>query len=175
MQATEHFDVIVVGAGAAGCVVASRLAASGHRSVLLVEAGPDPRPGLPPQLVDGWRITREFDWGYSSEPDALGNVHKLRRHKLVGGTGWATRYALRGAAAGFDEWRSRGNPSWGFGDMLPWLKRLEQDLDFGDRPWHGNRGPIPITRYPELPSSAVGEATLRAYQAAGFAAVDDLN
>jgi choline dehydrogenase len=175
MPETEHFDVVVVGAGAAGCVVASRLAEGGDRSVLLLEAGPDPRPELPPQLVDGWHITRDFDWGYSSEPDGLGNVHKLRRHKLVGGTGWVTRYALRGAAAGFDEWRSRGNADWGFDDMLPWLKRLEQDLDFGDRPWHGNNGPIPITRYPKLPSSEVGEATLRAYEAAGFVAVDDLN
>ena len=171
----EHFDVVVAGAGAAGCVVASRLAEAGRGSVLLVEAGPDPRPDLPPILVDGWRITRDFDWGYTSEPDSLGNVHKLRRHKLVGGTGWVTRYALRGSPAGFDDWRSRGNADWGFDDMLPWLKMLERDLDFGDRPWHGNDGPIPITRYPELPSSEVGEATLRAYEAAGFAAVDDLN
>jgi choline dehydrogenase len=141
----------------------------------LLEAGPDPRPDLPPLLIDGWRITRDFDWGYTSEPDALGNVHNLRRHKLVGGTGWVTRYALRGSAAGFDDWRSRGNADWGFDDMLPWLKRLEQDLDFGDQPWHGKNGPIPITRYPSLRSSAVGEATLRAYEAAGFAAVDDLN
>jgi choline dehydrogenase len=175
MPEPEHFDVVVVGAGAAGCVVASRLAEAGHGSVLLLEAGPDSRLDLPPILLDGWRITRDFDWGYTSKPDALGNVHKLRRHKLVGGTGWVTRYALRGSAAGFDEWRSRGNVGWGFDDMLPWLKRLEQDLDFADQPWHGTNGPIPITRYPKLASSEVGEATLRAYEAAGFAAVGDLN
>ena len=175
MAETEHVDVVVVGAGAAGCVVAGRLAGAGRRSVLLLEAGPDPRPELPPLLLDGWRITRDFDWGYSSEPDRFGNAHKLRRHKLVGGTGWVTRYALRGSAAGFDDWRSRGNTGWGFDDMLPWLKRLEKDLDFGDRPWHGNSGPIPVTRYPDLLSSQIGEATLRAYEACGFAAVDDLN
>ena len=171
----EHFDVVVAGAGAAGCVVAGRLGEAGDRSVLLLEAGPDPRPTLPPLLVDGWRMTREFDWGYSSAPDILGNVHKLRRYKVLGGTGWATRYALRGSPAGFDEWRSRGKAGWGFDEMLPWLKRLESDLDFGDRPWHGDAGPIPISRYPELPSSDIGEATLRAYEAAGFAPVDDLN
>ncbi|HSS94747.1 MAG TPA: GMC family oxidoreductase N-terminal domain-containing protein, partial [Candidatus Dormibacteraeota bacterium] len=175
MPEMERFDVVVVGAGAAGCVVAGRLAEAGGPSVLLLEAGHDPRPHLPPLLLDGWRITRDFDWGFNSEPDPLGNVHKLRRHKLVGGTGWVTRYALRGSAAGFDDWRTHGNAGWGFDDMLPWLKRLEQDLEFGDRAWHGNNGPIPITRYPELPSSAVGEATLRAYEAAGFPAVDDLN
>ncbi|HEV2034552.1 MAG TPA: GMC family oxidoreductase [Candidatus Dormibacteraeota bacterium] len=175
MPKTEHFDVVIVGAGAAGCVVAGRLGGAGGRSILLLEAGHDPRPNLPPLLNDGWRITRDFDWGYTSEPDALGNVHKLRRHKLVGGTGWVTRYALRGSAAGYDDWRSHGNVAWGFDDLLPWLKRLEQDLDFGDRPWHGDDGPIPITRYPELPSGAVGHATLRAYEAVGFTAVDDLN
>ena len=174
VRGMERFDVVVVGAGAAGCVVAGRLAEAG-RSVVLLEAGHDPRPDLPPLLADGWRITRDFDWGYSSEPDALGNVHKLRRHKLIGGTGWVTRYALRGSAAGFDDWRARGNAGWGFDDMLPWLKRLENDLEFGDRPWHGDNGPIPITRYPKLASSAVGEATLRAYESAGFTAVDDLN
>src|SRR5579859_8002334 len=91
MSAMERFDVVVVGAGAAGCVVAGRLAEAGDCSILLLEAGHDPRPELPPLLVDGWRITRDFDWGYSSAPDELGNVHKLRRHKLVGGTGWVTR------------------------------------------------------------------------------------
>ncbi len=175
MAQTEHADVVVVGAGAAGCVVAGRLAEGGRRSVLLLEAGPDPRPELQPLLLDGWHITRDFDWGYNSEPDRFGNVHRLRRHKLVGGTGWVTRYALRGSAAGFDEWGSRGNTGWAFDDMLPWLRRLERDLDFGDRPWHGDSGPIPITRYPALPSSPVGEATMLAYEACGFAAIDDLN
>src|ERR1700680_2242084 len=107
MSRVERFDVVVVGAGAAGCVVPGRLAEAGDRSVLRLEAGHDPRPDLSPLLVDGWRITRDFDWGYTSEADALGNVHKLRRHKLVGGTGWVTRYALRGSAAGFDAWPSR--------------------------------------------------------------------
>lgn len=175
MPGAQHFDVVVVGAGAAGCVVGGRLAEAGDPSVLLLEAGPDPRPDLTPQLADGWRITRDFDWGYSSEPDMQGNVHKLRRQRLVGGTGWVTRYALRGAPAGFDAWCARGNAGWSFDDVLPWLKRLERDLEFGDRPWHGDDGPIPITRYPRLPSSAIGEATLRAYEAAGFAAVEDLN
>src|SRR6476646_2557662 len=104
----EHFDTIVVGAGTAGCVLAGRIAASGGQSVLLLEAGHHHQSDLPPLLADGWRMTRDFDWGYSSEPDALGNLHKLRRLKLVGGTGWVTRYALRGAAAGFDDWRARG-------------------------------------------------------------------
>ena len=62
------FNVVIVGGGVAGCVLAARLSESGARSVLLLEAGPDPRPSLPEDLRDGWHITRQFDWGYTSEP-----------------------------------------------------------------------------------------------------------
>ncbi|MEA2144103.1 MAG: choline dehydrogenase, partial [Solirubrobacteraceae bacterium] len=69
MGATEVFDVVVVGGGAAGCVVAARLAETGSRSVLLLEAGPDLRASTPDALRDGWDIAPgEFDWGYQSEP-----------------------------------------------------------------------------------------------------------
>lgn len=61
MPGAEHIDVVVIGAGAAGCVVAGRLAETGEISVVLLEAGPDLRPELSPQLVDGWRLTREID------------------------------------------------------------------------------------------------------------------
>ena len=75
----DAFDVAVVGGGAAGCVVAARLSESASRSVLLLEAGPDLRAQLPEEVRDGWQITREFDWGYTSEPDARGVVENLRR------------------------------------------------------------------------------------------------
>src|SRR3954452_3657303 len=99
MTNAREFDVVVVGAGAAGCVVAARLAAQSSRSVALLEAGPDVRGAIPESLRDGWRITRMHDWGDVSAPDSEGAVAKLWRHKLVGGTSWATRFALRGAPA----------------------------------------------------------------------------
>jgi GMC oxidoreductase len=74
MGAGEGFDVVPAGGGAAGCVVAARLAAAGSRSVLLLEAGPDLRVSLPDQLRDGWRTSGDFDWGYRSEPDGRGEV-----------------------------------------------------------------------------------------------------
>ena len=96
MAGTTAFDVVIVGGGAAGCVVAARVAESASGSVLLVEAGPDLRAGLPGEFRDGWRLPRGFDWGYASEPDARGVAEDLRRGKLLGGTSWVTRFALRG-------------------------------------------------------------------------------
>ncbi|HEY8800208.1 MAG TPA: NAD(P)-binding protein, partial [Candidatus Limnocylindrales bacterium] len=64
----------MVGGGAAGCVVAARLSESGSRSVVLLEAGPDLRAELPDDVRDGWSMTSEFDWGYTSEPDELGVI-----------------------------------------------------------------------------------------------------
>ncbi len=142
---------------------------------MLLEAGPDLTADLPEELRDGWHITRKFDWGYTTEQAELGAVQKLRRGKTLGGTAWYTRYALRGSAAGYDEWERLGNPGWSFEDMLPYLKRLENDLEFGDKLWHGNGGPIPITRYPDLEPSEVGAAAMRAFEAAAFPTIEDHN
>lgn len=171
----DRFDVVVVGGGAAGCVVAARVSDNGSRSVLLVEAGPDLRANPPEGFSDGWRLPQGFDWGYESEPDERTSVQPLRRGKLIGGTSWLTRFAVRGAPADYDEWAAIGNPGWAFDEVLPYLRRLETDIDFGDRAWHGDRGPLPITRYPDVELTDVGAAGLEALEATGFAIVDDHN
>jgi choline dehydrogenase len=171
----EAFDVVVVGGGAAGCVAAARLAESGSRSVLLLEAGPDLRGVLPAELRDCWRVPREPDWGYAAEADARGVVEDLTRGKLVGGTSWMTRFALRGSTADYDEWAACGNPGWSFDDVLPYFIRLESDAEFGDRPGHGDDGPIPITRYPELEFTEVAAAGLEALEEIGLRTVGDHN
>jgi choline dehydrogenase len=143
--------------------------------VLLLEAGPDLRANLPGELRDGWRTNQAFDWGYASQPDARGVVEDLRRGRLVGGTSWVTRFALRGSRADYDEWAALGNAGWGFEDVLPYLARLEADADFGDQPWHGDRGPLPITRYLDLELTEIAAAGLQALQAVGFPVVEDHN
>jgi choline dehydrogenase-like flavoprotein len=147
MAGSEAFDAVVVGAGAAGCVVAARLAESGSRSVLLLEAGPDLRAEAPDEIRDAWHITRDFDWGYRSEPNPRGDVQNLWRNKLVGGKSWVTRFAPRGSPADYDEWAALGNAGWSFDDVLPYFRHLEADADFGDTPWHGDSGPMPVRRY----------------------------
>jgi choline dehydrogenase len=143
--------------------------------VLLIEAGPDLRSNLPEGFSDGWRLPQGFDWGYESEPGEQASVQPLRRGKLIGGTSWLTRFAVRGAPADYDAWAAMGNPGWAFDDVLPYFKQLETDIDFGDRCWHGDHGPLPITRYPDLELTDAGAAGMDALEATGFPVVDDHN
>jgi choline dehydrogenase len=130
------FDVVIVGGGAAGCVLAARLSERSSRSVLLVEAGPDLRSDPVEALRDAWRTNEQFDWGYASEPDARGMVESLRRGRLLGGSSWVTRFALRGSPADYDEWADLGNPGWRFDDVLRCFTRLERPRGRV----HGGRG-----------------------------------
>src|SRR5712691_4401628 len=119
MTKAEKFDVAVVGAGAAGCVVAARLAERGSRSVILLEAGPDLRGRMPVQMRNRWEIvTGELDWGYASRPDEGIGVLPMRRNKVVGGTSWLTRFTPRGAPADYDAWAATGNQGWSWDDVL---------------------------------------------------------
>ncbi len=166
-------DGVVVGGGAAGCVVAARLAESDSCSVLLLEAGPDRRAEMPPALRDGWSIEREtFDWGYVS---AAETPQPVRRKRVVGGTSWLTRFTPRGAPADYNGWAALGLSGWGWDDVLPYFVKLECDVDYGDRPWHGDRGPIPSSRHLDLAFTDVTAGSIDALNAAGFPWIDDHN
>ena len=176
MTKAERFDIAVVGAGAAGCVVGARLAEPGGRSVILLEAGPDLRGRMPAQMRNGWEIVPgELDWGYASQPDKAIGVLPVRRNKVVGGTSWLTRFTPRGAPADYDAWVAAGNQGWSWGEVLPYFIRLESDLDFGADAWHGARGPMPSNRYFDVPHAEVVSRAVEALIASGFPEVADQN
>ncbi|MCB9646766.1 MAG: GMC family oxidoreductase N-terminal domain-containing protein [Deltaproteobacteria bacterium] len=143
-------ETVVVGAGAAGAVVAARLSEAGH-PVRLLEAGPDYPDGvLPEDLADGGQNSfRRHDWGLRHRRNATTRLpFPFPRGKVVGGSSAVnTCIGLRGQPHDFDEWAARGLPEWSWQACLPFFLRLEHDLDFPEHPEHGADGPLPLRRH----------------------------
>jgi choline dehydrogenase len=131
----EQFDVVIVGAGSTGGVLAARLSADPSRSVLLLEAGPDFPDELtdPPALLSASNsggalpAAAEPDWGFTSEPLANGRELPLRRGKLVGGSSMTNRcVAVRARPDDFERWVESGAAGWGWADVVPYYEKAEQ-------------------------------------------------
>ena len=172
------FDYIVVGAGSAGCVLADRLTASGRHRVLLLEAGgSDERFWV--QVPIGYGkcfFDHGVNWMYRTEPEATlaGRSGYWPRGKLLGGSGAINAMVfVRGQPEDFDTWEALGNPGWGWRDVLPYFRKLE-DSSRGETAWRGAGGPVTLADI-RAEAHPLCEAFLRAGTEAGIPRSVDFN
>ncbi|BBY28285.1 mycofactocin dehydrogenase MftG [Mycolicibacterium sediminis] len=171
-----HADVLIVGAGSAGCVLAERLSADPDRSVVVVESGPGPGdPRVSAQIDDGLRlpigpassVVRHYRTTLTQDPP---RAAMLVRGAVVGGSGAVNGgYFCRGLPADFDGWDV---PGWSWSDVLPHFRAVETDRDFGG-PLHGGDGPMTIRRVTHFEEGA--RAFIEATRRHGFPWIEDLN
>jgi 5-(hydroxymethyl)furfural/furfural oxidase len=152
---TGQYDYIIIGGGAAGCVLANRLSAKSETRVLLLEAGEDTPPGHEPaDVLDTFASSyynKAYMWpklkAHWRTRDTSPEVTFDQARIMGGGSTVMGMVALRGTPGDYDEWERMGASGWGWQSVLPYFRRLETDLDFsGDI--HGNNGPVPIRRTP---------------------------
>lgn len=178
------YDYIVVGGGAAGCVLANRLSADPARRVLLVEAGPSDR-ALPTRLRTTLPIGNIFllpheryNWmhEFSGGPGVNGRTIPCPRGRLMGGcTSVNGTVYMRGHPLDYDEWAALGNPGWAWADVLPFFRRHEcyDRHDATRAAWHGRAGELHVQRPAE--SNPLAHAFVEAAVEAGHVRNDDFN
>jgi 5-(hydroxymethyl)furfural/furfural oxidase len=188
--AMTEFDYIIVGGGAAGCVLANRLTAKPSIRVLVCEAGPDVRDDdAPEQILDSFAahafLDSRFLWNdleITTDADAprngSGPPAKRRKYEqarvLGGGSSINGQLANRGSPRDYDEWEQRGAAGWRWDTVLPYFRKLERDIDF-DGPLHGTCGPMPIRRiFPHLWAEHA-KAMAEGFRSIGFEYVEDQN
>lgn len=173
-----EYDLLIVGAGSAGCVLANRLSADASRRVLLVEAGASdwhPFIHMPAGLAKLVNLTR-YNWNYHTEPEPMLNGRRLwwPRGKVLGGSSSINAMCyVRGRPADYDRWAARsGDRSWCWESVLPYFKRAEDNSRGGDA-LHGVGGPLGVSELRH--ASPLSERLVEAAEAAGLPRNDDFN
>ncbi|WP_439560845.1 choline dehydrogenase [Roseinatronobacter sp.] len=170
-------DYIIVGAGSGGSAVAYRLAQAGH-SVLIVEAGGSdvgPFIRMPGALSYPMNM-RRYDWGYMTEPEPHlgGRTLACPRGRVIGGSSSINGMVyVRGHARDFDHWAESGASGWGYGNVLPYFKRMENWHGAQPSPWRGTDGPLHVTRGTR--ANPLFDAFIQAGAQAGYGVTDDYN
>ncbi|MGZ9811894.1 choline dehydrogenase [Pseudoroseicyclus sp. H15] len=173
-------DYVIVGAGSAGCAMAYRLAEAGKRVLVIEHGGSDwgPLIQMPGALSYPMNMKR-YDWGYQSEPEPHlgGRKLALPRGKVIGGSSSINGMIyVRGHARDFDHWAEEGASGWGYADVLPYFKRMEDwhaGGHGGDTEWRGQGGPLHVTRGTR--ENPLTRAFVEAGQQAGYPVTPDYN
>jgi choline dehydrogenase len=175
-MAQYEADVVIVGAGTAGCVLAARLSENANLRVLLLEAGEADRNiwiHVPSGLIKTVGNPR-LDWCMKTEPVPGLNYRRAPypRGKVLGGSGAMNGMIyIRGNPRDYDRWRDLGNEGWGWRDVLPYFRRSEANVRGADE-LHGDTGPIVVS---EIGHDDLADAFLRAAAEAGYPLIDDFN
>jgi choline dehydrogenase len=173
-----RWDDVIVGAGSAGAVLASRLSEQPDRQVLLLEAGSARAVGVLPPRPLGHPVLTGANWDYVASLGMHadnGRQYPYPVGKAVGGSSAVNgAIALRGLPADFEEWSAAAGPDWTWDRVLPYFVRLEADADVTGH-GHGHDGPIPVRRLPATRLSPVATAFVDACHAAGLPDLYDLN
>ncbi|WP_292835413.1 GMC family oxidoreductase N-terminal domain-containing protein [Microbacterium sp.] len=173
-------DVVVVGSGGSGAPLAARLSEDPERRVLLLEAGPAPvgARDYPPELLDPATVQGAMP-GHPANWSYLGHLtaqlpYTIARGRILGGsTALNGAYFVRARPADFDAWAEIAGPEWSYDAMLPVLRRLETDRDYGDDDGHGSSGPMVVVRPPQ--NSILAAAFTSAARERGFPLEIDKN